>query len=942
MSLSALKYYLTFLVLAALFTFDTLASGTSYYYYKAKLDVSPVAPVASGTVYISNTQSDSPKYQSSSEASGSQRNNQNVNLYLYAKAATSEYNYVEWIEGTEVQSMSALDENLCASWQTQMTATSTSNSNPTTKNYTARFGKSMVTVSLTDNSVGKVTVSPMPNSIGDEVTISAELNGNHYNIEWRKKGSDEVVSTERSFTIQVTEEAEYVATVSKPLGYYYLRNKQTGKVLNVYDDYLSYRKMIGSGSALIDEIQLNSEGIYVPRDPSNCPQYKALFNHATSQLRKDIRLMSSQEAKYQQGTVIDVSGNTSNAFNFNILGTSLIDITTGPCPLNALLGTTVINVPGMPVNLDGLNNNFKIFMNLKIPVTALNSSVNFGPVYLVEDATGKFSVVQTAEEAHEWEFVPFVDNFSAGIPDMYFSVSANDFVQTNDGNYYTILRTDFNYRFDPTKVSAYIVKVIDDENYATLTQVESDVIPKGQCVILCCKSMNEDVALLPTKDTSSFDFSGNLLKNQITPLTEPSYNSYYNYAAKDPSGLEPYPHKSCYVHPADFSEADGYRTLMVENGELVFGGNPVTKPNGYQGYLQANGTVHLTKSITLAQLIANGVEGSQYVITDLTAVDVVDDELIICKDDNGYANPDAMPEGETWVDYMSQSKASIENDLNLNGREEGITATVPAPYDQSNWIALHLPEGPHVTRVKDWQGRQLTGVKGRLLNKTNPEFQLDAMPTSGEDVTIAPNVYVAASFNGYNHQQGTKAPFIGTEFFFVQPKPMELATIGWAQCDAEYKQFVVPYQKEGLSYDENNPEWNTAGLSGHFGFNGSLLEQEQEQEGYAPLLQDGHSYLMPALIKYKVGGNSQPASAPRRAGEVAKEYVAYPLRLVQTTKEVNGVITGVTAIGGSRAVAGVDYYNLAGQRSSRPWQGVNIVVTRYTDGTTSTCKQIKN
>ncbi|MBR1726040.1 MAG: hypothetical protein IJ724_05240 [Muribaculaceae bacterium] len=344
----------------------------------------------------------------------------------------------------------------------------------------------------------------------------------------------------------------------------------------------------------------------------------------------------------------------------------------------------------------------------------------------------------------------------------------------------------------------------------------------------------------------------------------------------------------------------------------------------------------------MAQLIANGVEGSQYVITDLTAVDVVDDELIICKDDNGYANPDAMPEGETWVDYMSQSKASIENDLNLNGREEGITATVPAPYDQSNWIALHLPEGPHVTRVKDWQGRQLTGVKGRLLNKTNPEFQLDAMPTSGEDVTIAPNVYVAASFNGYNHQQGTKAPFIGTEFFFVQPKPMELATIGWAQWDAEYKQFVVPYQKEGLSYDENNPEWNTAGLSGHFGFNGSLLEQEQEQEGYAPLLQDGHSYLMPALIKYKVGGNSQPASAPRRAGEVAKEYVAYPLRLVQTTKEVNGVITGVTAIGGSRAVAGVDYYNLAGQRSSRPWQGVNIVVTRYTDGTTSTCKQIKN
>ena len=40
-------------------------------------------------------------------------------------------------------------------------------------------------------------------------------------------------------------------------------------------------------------------------------------------------------------------------------------------------------------------------------------------------------------------------------------------------------------------------------------------------------------------------------------------------------------------------------------------------------------------------------------------------------------------------------------------------------------------------------------------------------------------------------------------------------------------------------------------------------------------------------------------------------------------------------------VAGVKYVNLAGQVSSKPFEGVNIVVTTLTDGTTQTSKVIK-
>ena len=43
----------------------------------------------------------------------------------------------------------------------------------------------------------------------------------------------------------------------------------------------------------------------------------------------------------------------------------------------------------------------------------------------------------------------------------------------------------------------------------------------------------------------------------------------------------------------------------------------------------------------------------------------------------------------------------------------------------------------------------------------------------------------------------------------------------------------------------------------------------------------------------------------------------------------------------NREVVGVSYVNTIGQVSSTPWQGVNMVVTRYSDGSTTTRKVIK-
>ena len=53
------------------------------------------------------------------------------------------------------------------------------------------------------------------------------------------------------------------------------------------------------------------------------------------------------------------------------------------------------------------------------------------------------------------------------------------------------------------------------------------------------------------------------------------------------------------------------------------------------------------------------------------------------------------------------------------------------------------------------------------------------------------------------------------------------------------------------------------------------------------------------------------------------------------------VITGVSGISADRQVAAVVYYNAMGMASSNPWRGVNVVVTRYTDGSTVTAKVLR-
>ena len=87
------------------------------------------------------------------------------------------------------------------------------------------------------------------------------------------------------------------------------------------------------------------------------------------------------------------------------------------------------------------------------------------------------------------------------------------------------------------------------------------------------------------------------------------------------------------------------------------------------------------------------------------------------------------------------------------------------------------------------------------------------------------------------------------------------------------------------------------------------------------------------------------ANVPRHAAQSARDYDYYVAEGEtdwKTFKASDGVITGISTPVQDRScdVVGVTYVNPMGQTSSRPFGGVNIIVTRYSDGTTKTTKAV--
>lgn len=326
---------------------------------------------------------------------------------------------------------------------------------------------------------------------------------------------------------------------------------------------------------------------------------------------------------------------------------------------------------------------------------------------------------------------------------------------------------------------------------------------------------------------------------------------------------------------------------------------------------------------------------------------------LYCKDLNNFVTTQYVEKSlqkEGQVDYMQ----TYYNDNRLPIKDR---------YDQSDWVKLTLStqyEGyvagdkeAQLALLRNYVGKVLPAetVQAQLVNNRNPEMRLayDALPDAGSlatnDYKENPNVFITCNFLG--NQMGTDPYERQFDFFFVTPKPQEYATVTWAVYGGDDKFYVCT--RECYDYTNGQRQYmNGFDLNGYFPVSWDMMDKPAAMENYT-----GQLFKFKGIIRLATQDEqaTTPAAAPRRVVGInefpwktnvgTSAYMVSPIDLTLDESSIITAVRDLNTTADARQVAGVQYVNVAGQVSDRPFQGVNIVITRYTDGTTATTKVVR-
>ena len=322
---------------------------------------------------------------------------------------------------------------------------------------------------------------------------------------------------------------------------------------------------------------------------------------------------------------------------------------------------------------------------------------------------------------------------------------------------------------------------------------------------------------------------------------------------------------------------------------------------------------------------------------------------LYCKDMNNfvttpYVEKSIQKDGE--IDYVLQRTSLMSG----KGR-----------YDQSNWVKLTLStqypkyeenfKGKPVNQkaeLRKFVGFVLPAesVRGQLVNNVNPEMRLalQALPESNtaNDYYMDPNVFVTSSFIGTQECEEPADEFGHVHrntYFFVTPKPQEYAKITWAVYGGN-NAFYVPKHGSYAYVDGQYEFMNEGDLDGYFPVQWDLQSMPND-------IAENQAYSFRAIIR--LADESQAATtgggSTLRAGQPTVDYKPYSGTVKYVVSPIDlssqNIITAVSDVTKTKTVKQVRYYNLTGMESSEPFDGVNVVVTTYTDGTKSTAKVLK-
>ena len=335
----------------------------------------------------------------------------------------------------------------------------------------------------------------------------------------------------------------------------------------------------------------------------------------------------------------------------------------------------------------------------------------------------------------------------------------------------------------------------------------------------------------------------------------------------------------------------------------------LTGGGSYPDLLEIGFRTPLTSEATLAQIESEGHIGNRYTVSDeLVAVDyaIVDDAIYLWCKDQGNAIAPAPAVGDK-IDYLGNDQYA------QNGRA----------WDESNWVALKFSVGSvqtAVTSITSAKGHKInagtiTGVYSDATNYTIAMPEGEGLPTGavGDKFTYTPNVYCVANFNpAYLTEDGAQLKDNGNVYFFMTPKVQEVCEITYAYWNAE--NFIVP---------------TTSGFVGSL----SLDWTYNEAGNVTSQLNADNVYRFKTIVQRTGATTSLPALKAEGGA-----YKVAPLNLTSTSKA--DIPTAIGTVKASVDVVDVYYVNSTGLMSKTPFQGVNIIVTRYSDGSRTTVKKV--
>ena len=334
--------------------------------------------------------------------------------------------------------------------------------------------------------------------------------------------------------------------------------------------------------------------------------------------------------------------------------------------------------------------------------------------------------------------------------------------------------------------------------------------------------------------------------------------------------------------------------------------------------------LYYKEATPLAVIEKDGQVGTDYTIADQLLVVHADGRSLWCKDQGNVsiAKTEAR-EGQT--DYMKQA----------TGRT--------ADWDQSNWVELKFNESYTPSQVGEFVGKYIkpATLTATLDDKLNYSMTVKSSVETEDGEAYEPNTYCTVNFleKNLNLTAESTGPQSVVEdngyYFFLNPKVQEYAKITFAVWMGN-NTFVVPARSDDGMVNGNDFD-GAFTVAWDYNKQGGAVVSALNDNG------EGQVYQFHAIVRRTDGSAYGPAHAastqPGKEGQTASSnLMVYPTDLEVTQEHI---ITAVNEVKANAEVESVTYFNVAGVQSDKPFDGINIVVTRYTDGTASTAKVVR-